>query len=497
MKIHLQHIIDAALLLALCPLIAASQPGRWAEPVNISQNEGGSGYQDMAIGHDRKINVVWEDGSRLNGSTWMDDILYTCYNGTEWLEPVQISSFDTTYSAFPRIDIDSRGHPHVVWNHRAIFPDADIYYTTLTDTGWLEPINLSDHPSTSRAPDIAIDSEDNIHVVWSDHLYGYPDLFQRVYNGEEWLPFEVICYDQYYYGSIRLVFDSQDNLHLACGQSNLYTNANEVVYFEYDGLSWTPFQNISQNDSLSSLNPEIALDQYGNPHIVWSQITQWGPLPVIEEIFHSYFDGENWSEPENITNLGLRTADWPQLAISSQDVKYMLFSLSSQFGDLNVVFTIAEDSSWSLPDTLTEEYITTMSSIAIDDNDVIHAIISFIVVLGNSDLAYTHYEQYNSVGDNNYRLPSNYATIYAYPNPFNQSTKILYSIPIKSELNLSIYNIYGQSIKELENSILPAGEYYNYWNGTNQHGKELSAGVYFIRLHMNGESLVRKMIFIK
>lgn len=206
----------------------------------------------------------------------------------------------------------------MVWNHRAIFPDADIYYTTLTDSGWLEPVNLSDHPSTSYKPDIAIDGQDNIHVVWSDHYYGWFKIFHRIFDGEEWLPFEVVCWDEWSDGSPHLEIDSEDKLHLATG-SSVPGNYTDICYFKYNGYSWSSRVNVSNIVSLSSNKPVITIDTYDNPHIAWRQ-----KLDIqIYDIYYSYYNGYDWTESENITNLGL-WADHPSLAISSQNIKWML-----------------------------------------------------------------------------------------------------------------------------------------------------------------------------
>jgi hypothetical protein len=84
-----------------------------------------------------------------------------------------------------------------------------------------------------------------------------------------------------------------------------------------------------------------------------------------------------------------------------------------------------------------------------------------------------------------------------YPNPFNPSTMISFSIENTAEVTLSVYNNRGQKVLELLNSTLEAGEYTEEWNGTNLKGNRVSSGVYFVNLSFKGRSITKKMLLIK
>jgi len=89
-----------------------------------------------------------------------------------------------------------------------------------------------------------------------------------------------------------------------------------------------------------------------------------------------------------------------------------------------------------------------------------------------------------------------------YPNPFNPSTKIRFSISgleQSKRVVLKIYGITGREIKTIFDRISPpAGNYTIEWNGTDKSGMEVSSGVYFYRLIVDGRVvLTKKMIKIK
>ncbi|MGD8778682.1 MAG: T9SS type A sorting domain-containing protein, partial [Ignavibacteria bacterium] len=84
-----------------------------------------------------------------------------------------------------------------------------------------------------------------------------------------------------------------------------------------------------------------------------------------------------------------------------------------------------------------------------------------------------------------------------YPNPFNPSTNINFSIPKAQNVKLLIYNLLGEKVKELVNSNMEAGSYTVQWNGDNQSGRKVNSGVYFSVLQTQEKRIVKKMILSK
>ena len=85
-----------------------------------------------------------------------------------------------------------------------------------------------------------------------------------------------------------------------------------------------------------------------------------------------------------------------------------------------------------------------------------------------------------------------------YPNPFNPTTTISFSIPVESKIDLIVYNIKGQKVKQLISSQLSAGQHSMVWNGSDKLNKPVSSGVYFYKLNVNGKTeAVKKMLLLK
>ena len=84
-----------------------------------------------------------------------------------------------------------------------------------------------------------------------------------------------------------------------------------------------------------------------------------------------------------------------------------------------------------------------------------------------------------------------------YPNPFNPSTNITFSIEENSFVSLDIYNILGEKVKNLISSYYPAGQYSTSWNSTDEENNNVNSGVYFYKLTADRNSSVKRMLLIK
>ena len=89
-------------------------------------------------------------------------------------------------------------------------------------------------------------------------------------------------------------------------------------------------------------------------------------------------------------------------------------------------------------------------------------------------------------------LPTEFALAQNYPNPFNPSTKIKYSVPQTSQLQIKVFDLLGNEIETLVNEEKPTGTYELNWNAAN-----LPSGIYFYRLKAGDYINTKKMILIK
>lgn len=84
-----------------------------------------------------------------------------------------------------------------------------------------------------------------------------------------------------------------------------------------------------------------------------------------------------------------------------------------------------------------------------------------------------------------------------YPNPFNPTTTISFSLPKEENIELTIYNIKGQKIKTLYSGTVDEGRHSMVWEGKDANDKSVSSGLYFYQLKIGNKVLTRKMLMLK
>lgn len=89
-------------------------------------------------------------------------------------------------------------------------------------------------------------------------------------------------------------------------------------------------------------------------------------------------------------------------------------------------------------------------------------------------------------------VPVEYALSQNYPNPFNPTTKVNYALPKNGFVTLKVYNILGVEVANLVNENKPAGNYSVDFNAS-----ELSSGIYFYSINVNGFTDTKRMMLIK
>lgn len=84
-----------------------------------------------------------------------------------------------------------------------------------------------------------------------------------------------------------------------------------------------------------------------------------------------------------------------------------------------------------------------------------------------------------------------------YPNPFNPTTSIRFSLRESSPVQMEIYNLAGQKVRTLLNANMAAGNHIVTWNGLDNSGKPVSSGVYFYKMSSGKYTSTKKMIMMK
>ena len=102
------------------------------------------------------------------------------------------------------------------------------------------------------------------------------------------------------------------------------------------------------------------------------------------------------------------------------------------------------------------------------------------------------YKYYNLNQEVEITTLTDYALLQNYPNPFNPTTKIKYSVPFDGFVNIAVFNILGEKVANIINSVHKAGNYELTFDATN-----LASGMYIYRMEAGDFISIKKMMILK
>jgi flagellar hook capping protein FlgD len=94
-------------------------------------------------------------------------------------------------------------------------------------------------------------------------------------------------------------------------------------------------------------------------------------------------------------------------------------------------------------------------------------------------------------------MPYLYELGHNYPNPFNPTTLIPYTLPTNAHVVIDIYNVLGEKVRTLVNETATRGTYVTIWNGQDDLGNAVNSGVYFYRMSTGDFTSVKRLVMMK
>ena len=266
--------------------------------------------------------------------SWSNIWSFRVQAGPVWSSAVNLSN-SSGGSESPDVTIDLNGGVYVVWsdNSHGLY---NIYYTNkVSSGGWSAPINISNQSTDAKYPNIFVDNARTIHIVWGDGKVYY----SRKSLGGNW--------------STPVLIDNGHKPKLAVGGNNsvhiVWEKDKDIYYSIKVGTGpWSSVANLS-NTTADSYDPDIALDSGNRPHIVWDE----GPSLSADILYITQLNSSNWSSPENISNT-TATSHFAKIVIDSSDKIYVFWPDGDDWGITNkVMFNVKPKSgSWSIAESL-------------------------------------------------------------------------------------------------------------------------------------------------
>jgi hypothetical protein len=392
MKSHIWRSVLVLIASMLLVPVAAGQTQGWSQPAPIAQGW----FPDVASDATGQVHVVWASGDTTydqvmyvtskDGQEWSDitdvaalpqasgseatrpallldrqGILHMTFRGTtvyysqapaesarvaaNWRVPEPISGEQVGY--FSRLAIDSQGRLHMVFTEN--IPTADcpvcyhLFYRRSEDNGqsWSAPLDISSAPNGSAKPQIVIDAQDGIHVVWEagkGGAYGQlTDPTQVMYaasydGGKTWTPPVQFGAPTGRSKNIALGLDGKGAL-LAVWLGL----PEDVIYYQVSrnqGRSWSPMQAVpgvwgGWSVYAAKLDDyALATDSAGSAHLVVVGRTAQDQTSL--GVLHVTWDGSTWSKLETITTLVGDVPEWPRIAVGRGNQLHVVWFVRDQ-----------------------------------------------------------------------------------------------------------------------------------------------------------------------
>ncbi len=470
---------------------------------DIYWNDGSSYKPDLEIDSSGDIHVVWFD---YTDGIWGNDIeiMYASYTeATGWSNVSVISDgFAGIYwndgsSYDPVIEIDSSGDLHVVWfdtTSGVWGSDTEIMYASYTEaTGWSNVSIISDgfagiywNDGLSSTPDIAVDRDDNIHVVWHDWTIGpwggggdVEIMYTKYSEATGWSNITIISdgYNSIYWndgGSYvpSITVDSSNSIHVVWEDwtNGIWGTDSEVMYVSYSEASgWSNvtvisdgFNDIYWNDDLSS-TPDIVVDRNDNIHVVWYDDTNgaWG---LDKEIMYSTLGASGWTFPKVISD-GYMGVYWnigdsfnPSIAVDGLANVHVVWHDTTDGGwgtDNEIMYTsYSENTGWILPKVISDLYSEVTWNMGFSGNPA--------MVYGNEEIYIVWEDTTDGVWGTDYEIMYSSVSLDLNPSAFALSTNAgspdsdgVFDLVWTESGGANNYSVYNHSsyISEINSSV--------------------------------------------
>ena len=94
-------------------------------------------------------------------------------------------------------------------------------------------------------------------------------------------------------------------------------------------------------------------------------------------------------------------------------------------------------------------------------------------------------------------LPVEFSISKAYPNPFNPTVNVDFSLPEAADINIEIYDLMGRSVFTHKQQFSAPGNYKFKWNGLTNSGTSIASGVYLVNINHKSKLYQQKITFLK
>lgn len=353
----MKSISHKIVLLWAAVAVTQGSASGWSARQNISNINPGRGHSPrVAVDANDHLHVVWYGGSTNDSSSWA--VQYQSYDGSSWSG---YQSLSPTMAGNPDIAVDGNGDLHVVW-HGYGNPE-DIYYRKRTGSTWGSIINLSNTGGRSLYGRLAVNSDaSKIMVVWheSGQVGGNYDTFARRCLNGTWQTVENVSADSGLSRNANIDLDGSGNFHVVWED----VTADHSYYRKYNSAGTWEGKLQIDNTLDRAYGPDVIADSNGTLHFVWHDDS-----PDDWEIYYRTRTGSTWGSIVNLSNHSSDTDAGADIALDSNDNPRVVWHDYN-----NIYYRYNSSGTWLPKETLSGGSSQKEPVLALQSNDSEHCL---------------------------------------------------------------------------------------------------------------------------
>jgi len=349
--------------------------------------------------------------------------------------PINISEGGDNNCIVPRMAIDKWGNIHVVWEEYVTAANNEIFYRKYSMDGLSKRINISKNSWPSREPDVAVDENGNVYIVWADRFSSLATEFSIAFreidkNGNLRETKKVIPSPREGFRLPSIASSPNGNLSIVT-----YTDNNKVYGVWRDNGNWANPKIIQRGSALrAGESASVVWGENGRFYGAWPEYN-----PNTDPHYTIYYSnreiGEQWSKPMIVNSTGDAQCH-PKIRVEKDGTIHLVWMDEENSFEIAYERWDPNEKKWDMPVVVSGGHqLCKFPSFTIKESGEIY--VCWVVgVWGRLENAYYSFKDINGVWNNNFSI---------------RETSIVNPCFIEFESggpNDNLFFIYASSVKE-------------------------------------------------
>jgi hypothetical protein len=490
MRLHVRAI--AAICIIAAP--TCCQAAGWQGVLRLTYDEGISfpppnNGRYVAVDLDTALHVVWADDRDRNF-----EIYHKMRSGGVWSADERLTDA-ADESKRPVLVVDVSGRLHLVWNDRRD-GNKEIYHR-IWNGSWSPEWRVTNTAGHSFAPSTAAVGS-TVHLVYNEDISGHLEIMYRTYDFLAWTEAEQLTSLPTGDRMVASIASGPDgSVHVAWWDTREDPpgNTDGKIYYRANSGGWSAEELVSGPEA-KAMRPCVTVCDSGYVHIVWIDSRD-----IYEQIYYRRRGPHGWESEVKLTT-GDNVHYHPSISAAGNDLYLAYWAVAAPETNSEIYCKSKLDGSWGPSVRLTNDPApSTLCCLIAEPPGNLH--VAWVDERdGNGEIYYREYiDSQTGTGDDEDSspppLPPLPLALSASPNPFSGTTRLELSMPSSAGVSIRIYDVTGRCVRRLAACSLPEGRHPFTWDGLDDSGRPVAAGVYIVRARAGKFRISSKILHLR